>query len=104
MNKARPGKTPVTIINVISVKETDQERIRNALVTVCQRVVKKQPGFISAQVYASLNGRRVAIHGEWESRDAFDAAFRNPELLNTFRQFLDVAQPEWHLYERVYET
>ena len=51
-----------------------------------------------------VQSNRVTLLEQWENAEAFHRACRNPAIVSQMRQFLEVAQPEWHLYERVYST
>lgn len=45
------------------------------------RVMKRQPGFISAQLHRGIGGANVFVnYAVWESLDAFRAAHANPEF------------------------
>lgn len=44
-------------------------------------VMKRQPGFISAQLHRGIGGANVFVnYAVWESIDAFRAAFANPDF------------------------
>jgi hypothetical protein len=47
-------KDVVTLINVFTVAPEDQQRLVDVLVDATQTVMRKQPGFISANIHRSL--------------------------------------------------
>ncbi|MBN2308738.1 MAG: antibiotic biosynthesis monooxygenase [Candidatus Hydrogenedentes bacterium] len=94
----------VTVINVIVVKAEDQDRLVDGMRQMCTNLMEKQPGFVSARIYKSRDKRRVAVHANWASAEAFEAAFRDPDVLFIMRKGLDIVQPEWHIYECVHEA
>ena len=98
------SKTPISVINVITVSPQLQETMVKAAEQMLHQVMRRLPGFLSAAVYRSLDERRVTIHAQWESADAFNRASRNPGVISQMRAFLEIAQLEWHVYERVYST
>ena len=63
----------VTLINVFTVAPEDQQRLVDVLVDATQSVMRKQPGFISANIHRSLDGTRVTNYAQWRSREAFEA-------------------------------
>ncbi len=104
MSPVGVSKAPVSVINVMTVTPQLQDAAVKGVEQMTHQVMRRQPGFLSAAVYKSLDGRRVTVHAQWESEDAFQRVSRNPAIINHMRQFLEVAQPEWHVYERVYST
>ncbi|MBR1232954.1 antibiotic biosynthesis monooxygenase [Bradyrhizobium sp. AUGA SZCCT0182] len=43
------------------------------------KVMKRQPGFVSANIQRSLSGKHVANYAQWRSKEYFEAMQRNPE-------------------------
>ena len=75
------GDGRVTMINVFTVKPEEHEVLIEILADGIRRTTSRQPGFISATIHASLDGTRVANYVQWESRDAYERLFRDPEML-----------------------
>lgn len=99
-----PIGIPISVINVITVSRPLQETMVKAAEQMLHQVMRRQPGFLSAAVYRSADGRRVTVLAQWESAEAFNRASRNPAVVSQMRAFLEIAQLEWHVYERVYST
>jgi antibiotic biosynthesis monooxygenase (ABM) superfamily enzyme len=57
-------KDVVTLINVFTVAPEDQQRLVDVLVDATQTVMRKQPGFISANIHRSLDGTRVTNYAQ----------------------------------------
>jgi quinol monooxygenase YgiN len=75
----REGAEMVTLINVFSVAPDRQQELANLLIEATAQTMRHQPGFISANIHTSLDGRRVVNYAQWRSRDAFEAMLRNPD-------------------------
>jgi heme-degrading monooxygenase HmoA len=75
----RAGGSGVTLINVFSVDPEHQAELIDLLGQAAERVMRRQPGFISANMHRSLDGTRVVNYMQWESMAAFEATFDDPE-------------------------
>jgi heme-degrading monooxygenase HmoA len=90
----------VTLINVFTVAPEDQQRLVEVLVDATQAVMRKQPGFISANIHRSLDGARVTNYAQWRSREAFEAMLGDREAAEHMGQAATIAERfEPHLYE-----
>ena len=75
----RAGAEIFTLINVFSVAPDRQQELANLLIEATEQTMRHQPGFISANIHTSLDGRHVVNYAQWRSRDAFEAMLRNPD-------------------------
>ena len=90
----------VTLINVFTVAQEDQQRLVDVLVDATQKVMSKQPGFVSANIHRSLDGTRVTNYAQWRSREAFEAMLQNQEAAEQMGEAAKIAERfEPHLYE-----
>ena len=90
----------VTLINVFTVAPHEQKRLVEVLVDATQKVMRKQPGFVSANIHRSLDGRRVTNYAQWRSREAFEAMLQNQEATEHMGEAAKIAERfEPHLYE-----
>jgi quinol monooxygenase YgiN len=90
----------VTLINVFTVAPHEQQRLVEVLVDATQSVMRKQPGFVSANIHRSLDGRRVTNYAQWRSREAFEAMLQNQEAAEHMGEAAKIAERfEPHLYE-----
>jgi quinol monooxygenase YgiN len=93
----------VTLINVFTVAQENQQRLVDVLVDATQKVMRKQPGFVSANIHRSLDGTRVTNYAQWQSREAFEAMLQNQEAAEHMGEAARIAQRfEPHLYEVSY--
>jgi quinol monooxygenase YgiN len=90
----------VTLINVFTVDPLEQQRLVDVLVDATQAVMRKQPGFVSANIHRSFDGTRVTNYAQWRSREAFEAMIQNQEAAEHMGEAARIAQRfEPHLYE-----
>jgi heme-degrading monooxygenase HmoA len=90
----------VTLINVFTVTQEDQQRLVDVLVDATQKVMRKQPGFVSANIHRSLDGTRVTNYAQWRSREAFEAMLQNQEAAEHMGEGARIAERfEPYLYE-----
>jgi quinol monooxygenase YgiN len=75
----RPGAEIFTLINVFSVAPDRQQELANVLIEATEHTMRHLPGFISANIHTSFDGRHVVNYAQWRSRDAFEAMLRNPD-------------------------
>src|SRR3954470_21554250 len=75
----RTGAEILTLINVFSVAPDQQHELANLLIEATAHAMRHLPGFISANIHTSLDGRHVVNYAQWRSRDAFEAMLRNPD-------------------------
>ena len=54
--------------------------------------MKRQPGFISANIHRSLDGTRVANYAQWRSKADFEAMQKNPEANIHMKQATALAE------------
>ena len=69
--------TSVIIFDVENSQQQDDlvEKIQNFV-----KIVREQPGFVSANLHKSLDGVKVANYAQWESKETFDAFRNNPSV------------------------
>jgi len=90
----------VTLINVFTVAPEDQQRLVDVLVEATRVVMRKQQGFISANIHRSLDGTRVTNYAQWRSREAFEAMLGVREAAEHMGEAARIAESfEPHLYE-----
>ena len=51
------------------------------------------PGFISANIHRGLDGTKVVNYAQWESREAFQATFHNPDVAAYFNELAEIGTP-----------
>ena len=96
------GQDVVTLINVFSVEPEWQQELVDLLVTATEAVMSKLPGYVSANIHRSLDGKRVTNYAQWRSREYFEAMLRWPEAQMHMQKALTLASAEPVLYEVVF--
>lgn len=92
---------PVILVNKFNVADADVERFLQAWGEDAA-LMKRQPGFISAQLHRGIGGSGVFLnYAVWESVEAFRAAFSQPEFQEALRKYPEniVASP--HLFQKI---
>lgn len=70
-----------TLINVFTVEPNRQAELLALLEKVTDEIMCYLPGFISANLHRSLDGRRVVNYAQWQSREDWERMLQNPEAL-----------------------
>ncbi len=100
MTTITTNKNMVTLINVFTVEPENQQRLVDLLTEATKLAMKKQPGYISANIHKSLDGTRVTNYAQWRSKDDFEAMLQNPEAAKHMKEASQLAiKIEPHLYE-----
>ena len=99
MTTISQGNNVVTLINVFTVEPENQQRLVDVLVEATEKVMSKQPGFVSANLHRSLDGKRVANYSQWTSVEDYMAMLQNPHVLPHMTEATYLATFDAHLYE-----
>ena len=89
----------VTLINVFTVEPENQQRLVDVLTEATEKVMSLQPGFISANLHKSLDGKRVTNYAQWASVEEYQAVLQNPEARPHMEEAAQLATFDAHLYE-----
>jgi quinol monooxygenase YgiN len=92
---------PVTLINVFTVDPTKQQELVALLARATEASVRRARGFISARLHRSLDGTKVTMYAQWESRDAYQAMREDPGPRPYLERALAIATFEPGMYEVV---
>lgn len=92
----------VTLINVFEVEPENQQLLVDLLVEATEDVMCKLPGFISANIHKSLDGKWVTNYAQWRSVEDFKALFKNPDALSHMPNIGKIAKSSPVLYEVCY--
>ena len=79
MSTIAPGQGVLTFINVFTVEPDRQQALVDLLTAAAERTFRHLPGFVSANIHRSLDGRKVVNYAQWRSKADFDAMRANPE-------------------------
>lgn len=92
---------PVTLINVFTVDAAKQDELLALLARATEDSVRHAPGFISATLHRSLDGTRVTMYAQWQSREAYEAMREDPGPRPYLERALAIATFEPGMYEIV---
>ena len=81
MSTIEKGNGVLTLINVFTVAPEQQEKLVALLIEATEQTMKHVPGFVSANIHRSLDGKRVVNYAQWQSMAAFEAMQKNPEAI-----------------------
>ncbi len=73
------GRKILTLINVFTVAPEKQQALVTLLIDATEQTMKHLPGFVSANIHRSLDGKKVVNYAQWESMADFEAMRKNPE-------------------------
>jgi heme-degrading monooxygenase HmoA len=92
---------PVILINTFQVAPEEADALLEAWAADAAHL-KRQPGFISAQLHRGIAGSGVFLnHAVWESVQAFRDAFGDPQFQDTFARYPDSTVASPHLFQKV---
>jgi quinol monooxygenase YgiN len=75
----RAGAPVVTFVNVFTVAPEQQQELVGLLSAFVEETVRGMPGFVSANLHRSLDGRRVVNYAQWESAETLRAMLAHPD-------------------------
>jgi quinol monooxygenase YgiN len=94
-----PEADVVTLINVFSVAADKQQELVRLLEQATVDVMRKLPGFVSANIHRSLDGTHVANYAQWKTPEDFKRMLNNPEAQHHMRKVSELAQAAPILYD-----
>ena len=95
------GSSIATLINVFTVAPDKQRQLVDLLVAATDEVMQHLPGFVSANIHASLDGTRVVNYAQWRTVEDFRAMLDDPIATPHLQAAGALATFEPHLYEVV---
>jgi heme-degrading monooxygenase HmoA len=101
MNQPTTSANSVVLMNVFTVDPVDQQRLIEVLTRATDGLVNHAPGFLSATLHRSLDGRKVAMYARWRSIEDYQAMRKDPRPLVYLEEALTIATFELGLYEVV---
>ncbi len=72
--------TPVTLINQLSVAPENQQALIASLRDNTETIIAKLKGWISTELVASHDGKRVVIYSKWQSAEHIQAMRQDPRM------------------------
>jgi quinol monooxygenase YgiN len=82
----------VTLINVFTCPELRQPELVAALNEATVEIFVHLPGFVSANIHASLDQTRVVNYAQWATMEDFDDMRNNKEVQAHMAQIMTIAE------------
>jgi quinol monooxygenase YgiN len=101
MTTISPTNECVTFINVFTVDPTNQQRLIELLTRATAESVCYAPGFISASLHRSTDGKKVTMYAQWRSLEHYQAMRTDPNPPPYLQQALQIATFDPGAYEVV---
>lgn len=93
-----------TLINVFTVKPEHQQQLVELLIEATKEAIMNLPGFISANLHQSADGRYVVNYAQWSSSETYDAMLRHPASQPHMQAAAQLAESYNPILCRVVET
>jgi len=94
-------KNPFILINTFTVAPEDQQRLITLLEKATDETVKYIDGFIAATLHKGVDGTKVTMYAQWESREAYENMRRNSTASPYLEEALRFAKFEMGMFEIV---
>jgi heme-degrading monooxygenase HmoA len=92
---------PVVLVNVFTLDKTDEQTFLDAWLSDTE-FMKRQPGFISAQLHRAIGESPTYLnYAVWESTAHFRVAFTHPEFRASLSAYPSSAVASPHLFQKV---
>ena len=98
---ADEGGGPLVLINTFTVLPDDQGRLTALLAQVTRESIVAAPGFLSATLHRSLDGRKVTMYARWRSAADYAAMRQGGQSREALEAIARIAAFEPGLYEIV---
>jgi quinol monooxygenase YgiN len=95
--------SPFVLINLFVVEPSNQDRVVDLLTTVTDQFVRHSPGFIRSRLHRALDGTKVTMYAEWESREAYEAMRGDTRPAAYLEEAMSIAEFQPGMYEVVGE-
>lgn len=91
----------VTLINVFTVEPENQQDLLERWQRATDEVMRRFPGFVSANIHRSFDGTKIINYAQWRSREAFQTMLSDPAAAPHFAELRALAHSEPMLCEVV---
>ena len=95
--------SPFVLINLFVVEPSNQDRVVDLLTTVTDQFVRHSPGFLRSRLHRALDGTKVTMYAEWESREAYEAMRGDTRPAAYLEEAMSIAEFQPGMYEVVGE-
>ena len=94
----------VTVINLFPIDPKNQPKLLDLLKELSNNFVENQPGFISANVHRSFDGKRVISYAQWKTKEDYQSIYSNVEAIPYLDKIKAITKFDWNLYQVVYTS
>jgi heme-degrading monooxygenase HmoA len=98
-----PNQDVFIVIISFVVDPSRQSELLKEIVDFLEKLVKKQPGFVSSTLHKSLDGTRVINYAQWRSREDYET-FVQHTLTNQAPEIFQTYPFESHSYQIEHQT
>ncbi len=85
------NKKICTLINVFTVEPEKQKQLFESLKEASEKILRKMPGYISANVHMGDDGKTVTNYAQWASLQDYQNVFAVPEVTEHMKKAADIA-------------
>ncbi|NUP29940.1 MAG: antibiotic biosynthesis monooxygenase [Nocardia sp.] len=85
------GAAVVTLINIFTCAPERQDELNREWTRHTEQTMRHRPGFISANLHATLDGRKVTNYAQWESEQHLRTALADPDIRRDIAHLADIA-------------
>lgn len=94
----------VVLINTFTVEPDRAGELLAVLSRATEDGMRQMPGFVSANLHVSRDGRHIANYAQWRSQDDIDAMMANPDAEAHMREAASIASSFEPIYYELRET
>jgi heme-degrading monooxygenase HmoA len=98
----KAGNEVLTLINLFTVQPQNQEELIKILKGGAETHFRKQPGYISAAVHRSKDGKHAVVYSQWRSEEDVQRVRTSPALQQYFARVREISTFELISYEVAY--
>lgn len=99
-----PQSGYLVLINTFTVEPAKADDLVSALSTATEHGMKQRPGFISASLHVSRDGKHVTNYAQWRSQADLDAMMNDPDAQAHMREAGGIAESFDPIYYELRET
>jgi quinol monooxygenase YgiN len=106
MTTIEPHSDYATLINVFTIDPDKAAELAAVLDSATEEVMRRQPGFRSANIHISTDHTRVVNYAQWDSAESYRAMLANPAAQQHMADAASLAisfDPHLYAVESVHE-
>ena len=96
-----------TVICTFDVTPGSAQDVVDALTEAYDRVISRQPGYVSGAIHLNDAQTRIATYSQWQARGDYQAMLRTPEMRERNREINALSrsfEPVMYEVQSVYDT